>query len=76
MAFFLGLLSPLNINKGRVIRGGKGIQICSTWNYIQGLVYKGEYKRKRWHILSFTELQSGNHEINGTVVTFLSKAIM
>lgn len=47
---FLGLLSPLHLNKRRVIRGGKGVQICSTWNYIHRLICKGGYKRKRRHL--------------------------
>lgn len=46
VVFFLGLLSPLNLNKGRVIKGEKGAQIHSTWNYVQCLIYKTEEDTK------------------------------
>lgn len=46
VVFFLGLLSPLNLNRGRVITGGKGAQVHSTWNYIKCLIYKAEEDTK------------------------------
>lgn len=75
MVFFLGLLSPLNLNKGRVITGGKGVQIHSTWNYIKCLIRKAEEDTKQRNGISLLSrnLQSSNHEINGTVITLYSK---
>lgn len=48
MVFFLGLFSLLNLNK-RVITGKKGVQVASTWNFIQGLIYIAEEDTKERH---------------------------
>lgn len=73
--FFLGLLSPLNLNKGRVMRCGKGVQIHSTWNYVHCLIYKAEEATKERDGLSLCSrnLRASNYEMNGTITTLYNK---